>query len=215
MQAWEMGARERRRQAAKPIPLISSESCDSRTLPLGPAVTASRFEGPDQSLPGLADSTGRRVGHEYDLAGQASFAEQLVRVSRMVEREPLGDERLDLLLVEEVEQSNQVQPEPRGLEPLEPLDAVGNDPLATREEPASGDVPREVSDLAEAMTSTNTPAAPGASRASREASPTVRLPALGYRPLGREGTGVSKGLKTLRNRLTCPRVISSAVPFSG
>ena len=71
-----------------------------------------------------------------DLARHASLPEQLVRAACLGEGEPLRDERLDLLLLEQVEQRGQVLPEQRGLQPLEPLDAVGDDALAAREKPA-------------------------------------------------------------------------------
>ena len=48
----------------------------------------------------------RAIAHEYDLARNASPAEQLVRLSRLGKRKPLRDERLNLLLLQEVKQGD-------------------------------------------------------------------------------------------------------------
>src|SRR5215831_18081806 len=66
-----------------------------------------------------------------------------MRLSRLGERELLGDERRDLLLFEQVQQGDQVLSEQIGLEPLERLDAVGDDALPAWKNPSPGDVHAE------------------------------------------------------------------------
>src|SRR5262245_43172432 len=82
----------------------------------------------------------RSLAHEHDLADDASLAEQLVRASRLGKGKSLCDDRLDLLLLKEVEQRHQILAKPRRSQPLQPLDAVGGHPFPSREKPATSDV---------------------------------------------------------------------------
>jgi len=52
----------------------------------------------------------RTVAHEHNLPYHASLPEQLLRASCLGKRKSLRDERLDLLLLKEVEQGDQVLP---------------------------------------------------------------------------------------------------------
>jgi len=69
------------------------------------------------------------VAHEHDLAGHASLPEQLMRVSGLGQRPALRDERPDLVLVQEVQQSEQILTKPGRSQPFEPLNAVGDHPF--------------------------------------------------------------------------------------
>src|SRR5262249_43597765 len=96
------------------------------------------------------------VGHEYDLARHAPRPEQLVRASRLGKRKSLRDERLDPLLVKEVEQGGQILSKPGRSPPLQPLDAVGDHPSPARQQPAAGDVQREDGDPGKATAAART-----------------------------------------------------------
>src|SRR5262249_10342329 len=61
--------------------------------------------------------------HEHDLAYDAAFPEQLVRVPSVRERKSPRDERLDPLLLQEREEGDQILAEPCRSQPLQPLDA--------------------------------------------------------------------------------------------
>src|SRR5262245_38970981 len=52
------------------------------------------------------------VACKHDFACHTSLAEQLVRLSGLAEREALSDERLDPLLLKEVEQDGQILSKP-------------------------------------------------------------------------------------------------------
>ena len=91
------------------------------------------------------------VGHEHDLACHASLPEQLVRLSCLGKRKSLRDERLDLLLLKEVEQGDQILSKQCRFQPFEPLDAVGDHPFAAREKPAASDVQPEDCDSTKAI----------------------------------------------------------------
>jgi hypothetical protein len=78
-----------------PPPALSSRRCPSSDAQIHPSSTLA-----------LRSDHVRAAAHEYNLARNASLAEQLVRLSRLGKREPLRDERLDLLLLKEVEQSD-------------------------------------------------------------------------------------------------------------
>ena len=60
---------------------------------------------------------------------------------RLAERQPLRDQRVDLLLLQQVEQCEQIVSEPRGFQPHEPLDTVRHHALAARQKPVLEDVP--------------------------------------------------------------------------
>src|SRR5215831_1793833 len=92
-----------------------------------------------------------QIGHEHDLACHASLPEQLVRVSCLGKRHSLRDERLDLVLLQEVEQGEQILSKPCRSEPLQPLDAVGNHPFPAREQPAASNVHPEDRESTKAM----------------------------------------------------------------
>src|SRR2546425_12602233 len=91
---------------------------------------------------------------EHDLACHASLPEQLVRVSCLGKRKSLRDERLDLLLLKEVEQGDQILSKQCRSQPFEPLDAVRDHPPPTREKPAAGNIQPENGDSMKAMTTT-------------------------------------------------------------
>ena len=91
---------------------------------------------------------------EHDLARHASLPEQLVRLSCLDQWKSLRDERLDLLLLKEVEQGDQILSKPRRSQPFEPLDAVGDHPFPAREKPAASHVQPEDGDSTKAMTTT-------------------------------------------------------------
>ena len=44
------------------------------------------------------------VRHQHDFAEHAAFAQHLVRAARLFERQPLCDQRLDLALLEQIQQ---------------------------------------------------------------------------------------------------------------
>ena len=78
--------------------------------------------------------------HEHDFAYHASLPEQLLRVSCLGKRKSLRDERLDLLLLKEVEQGDQILPKQSRLQPFERLDAVGDDPFPARDSPGGKEI---------------------------------------------------------------------------
>ncbi len=92
--------------------------------------------------------------HEHDLARHALLPERLVRASCLGKGKALRDQRLDLLLLKEIQQGGQILSKPRRSQPFERLDAVGDHPLAAREKPAAGDVQPEDGDCTKAMTTT-------------------------------------------------------------
>jgi hypothetical protein len=94
------------------------------------------------------------VGHEHDLACHASLPEQLVRVSCLGKRKSLRDERLDLLLLKEVEQGDQILSKQCRSQPFQPLDAVGDHPFPAREKPAANNVHPEDGDATNAIPTT-------------------------------------------------------------
>lgn len=51
----------------------------------------------------------RPIGQEHDLTYHASLAEQLLRLSRLHKRKSLRDDWLDLLLLQQVQESDQIQ----------------------------------------------------------------------------------------------------------
>src|SRR5205823_12138556 len=83
---------------------------------------------------------------EHELACHASLPEQLVRVSCLGKRKSPRDDRLDLLLLKEVDQGDQILSKPYRFQPFEPLDAVGDHPSPAREKPAASDVQPEDGD---------------------------------------------------------------------
>ena len=66
-----------------------------------------------------------------------------MRLPRLGEGKSPRDERLDPVLLEEVEQDSQILSKPFGFDPFERLDAVGNHAFAAREKPAAGNVEPE------------------------------------------------------------------------
>ena len=66
----------------------------------------------------------------------------------------MRDERLDLVLLKEVEQGDQILSKQRRPQPFEPLDAVGDHPFAAREKPAPGNIQPENADFTKALTTT-------------------------------------------------------------
>src|SRR6266498_710788 len=94
----------------------------------------------------------RPVEHEYDLACHASLPEQLVRVSCLGKRKSLRGDRLDPLLLKEVEQGDQILSKPFRFQPFERLDTVGDHPFPAWEKPAAGDVQAEDGGSPKALT---------------------------------------------------------------
>src|SRR5262245_59999086 len=94
------------------------------------------------------------VTHEHDLACDAPLPEQLVRASGLGKGKALRDQRLDLLLLKELEQRDQILSKPGRLPPLEPLDAVRHHPIPTREKTAADNVHPEDGESTEAITTT-------------------------------------------------------------
>ena len=82
------------------------------------------------------------------------FSEQLLRASCLGKRKSLRDERLDLLLLKEVEQDDQILAKQSRFQPFERLDAVGDHPFPAREKPAAGDVQPEDGGSTKALTAT-------------------------------------------------------------
>jgi len=82
----------------------------------------------------------RTIAHEYDLAYDTSRPEQLVCASGFGKRKSLRDERLDLLLSKQIEQSDQILSEHCWLQPFEPLDPIGHHPFPARQQPAAGNI---------------------------------------------------------------------------
>src|SRR5690349_10878341 len=80
------------------------------------------------------------VGDEDDLADNAAFAEQLLRLSGLGERKSLGDDGLEFLLFKEVQKGDQILSEHFGFQPFQGLDAVRDNALASGEKPAADDV---------------------------------------------------------------------------
>jgi hypothetical protein len=86
-----------------------------------------------------------KLGYQHDFADYAALFELLMRFPRVSKRKSLRDERLNLLLLEEIEQRNKVFPKPSRLQPFQRLDAVGDHSLSTRQNPATDSVQREFS----------------------------------------------------------------------
>jgi hypothetical protein len=61
-------------------------------------------------------------------------------VSCLGKRKSLRDDRLDLLLFQQVKQGDQILSKQCRSQPLKPLDAIGDHPFLAREKPAAGDV---------------------------------------------------------------------------
>ena len=65
------------------------------------------------------------VRQQHDLTQNAALAQHLVRALRLIESQTLSDQRLDLLLFEQVQEPQQVMAKPRRFDPQQPLYAVG------------------------------------------------------------------------------------------
>ena len=63
-----------------------------------------------------------------------------MRLSCLDKRKSPRNERLNLLLFEEVEQRDQILSEQFRSQPFQPLNTVGNHPFAAREQPAANNV---------------------------------------------------------------------------
>src|SRR5262249_59656356 len=94
--------------------------------------------------------------HEHNLACNASLPEQLVRLSCLGKRKSLRDDWLDFLLLQEVKQGDQILVKPCRLQPLECLDAVGDQAFAAREQPAANNVHAEDGGFTKTMATTRT-----------------------------------------------------------
>ena len=92
--------------------------------------------------------------HEHDLAYHASLPEQLVRLSCLGKRKSLRDERLDLLLFEQVKQGDQILSKQCRFQPFKRLDAVGDHPFPARKKPAASNIQPEDADSTKAVTTT-------------------------------------------------------------
>jgi hypothetical protein len=75
-------------------------------------------------LPGWLRAPGAAVADEDELAHHPSLPEEFLGLSRLGQGEAPGDERLDLLLLKEVEQGAQISSAECRFQPFEPLDAV-------------------------------------------------------------------------------------------
>ena len=101
-------------------------------------------------------------------------------------RTSLRDERLDLLLLQEVQQGDQILSKPCRSQPFEPLDAVGDHPFPATEKPAASDVQPEDGDATKAMTTTWTTGSqsppPERGRQARGHDPPARTESLAGTP---------------------------------
>lgn len=79
-----------------------------------------------------------------------------MRLSCLSKRKSLRDERLDLLLLKEVEQGDRVLSKQCWPQSFEPLDAVGDYPFPAGEKPTAGNIQPENADFTKAMTTTRT-----------------------------------------------------------
>jgi hypothetical protein len=121
---------------SQPTPKHASRGASRSTSPL-----LAMHSGASPAVPAsLPHSQGRLFAHEHDLTYHASLRQKLMRASCLGKRKALRDERLDLLLLKEVEQGGQILSELSRLQPLERLDAVRNDPFPAGEEPPASDV---------------------------------------------------------------------------
>jgi hypothetical protein len=77
-----------------------------------------------------------------------------VRLSCLGKRKSPRNEWLDLLLLKEFEQGDQILSKQCRFQPLEPLDAVGDNAFPPRENPAAGNVQTENGDSTKPMTTT-------------------------------------------------------------
>ena len=75
-----------------------------------------------------------------------------MRLSCLRDRKSLRNQRLDLLPLKEIEQSDQILPKQSRLPPFEGLDAVGDNPFPAGKKPAAGDVLRVDGDSMKAIT---------------------------------------------------------------
>ena len=73
---------------------------------------------------------------------------------RLGKWETLRDQRLELLLLKEVEQDEQILSKPCWSQPFKPLDAVRNDAFPAGENPAANNVHSEDRDGTKAMATT-------------------------------------------------------------
>ena len=94
-------------------------------------------------LPFRADPAGRTLRDQYDFPDDPSPAQQFMRLSRLDQGKSLRDQRFDLLLSKQLQQCAQILSKECRLEPLEPLDAVGNHAFVAGENPAAKNVQRE------------------------------------------------------------------------
>ena len=60
----------------------------------------------------VPDTVSLCVAYEHEFAEHASLSQQLVRLSGLQKRKSLRDQRLDLVLLKEIEQNNQVPSKP-------------------------------------------------------------------------------------------------------
>src|SRR4029079_8279897 len=81
--------------------------------------------------------------HENDLACHASFAKQLLRLSRFGKSESLRDQGGYFFLSKKFKQGDQIMSEPCRLHAFQPLNAVGNHPSSAWEDPSGRNVQPE------------------------------------------------------------------------
>src|SRR6266508_1908717 len=72
--------------------------------------------------------------HEHELAHRGRTLQQLVRAARFSERQALGHDRVDLATTKELEQREEVLPEPLRAAVAQLVDPVAVDPPAGREQ---------------------------------------------------------------------------------
>src|SRR5213596_3747316 len=73
-------------------------------------------------------------GHEHELSRGCRTLQQLVRAARFSERQALGHDRLDLATTKQLEQREEVLPEPLRVAVAQLVDPVAVDPPAGREQ---------------------------------------------------------------------------------
>jgi hypothetical protein len=92
--------------------------------------------------------------YQNNLSCYTSLSQQLLRLPGLRKEKSLCDERLDLLLLKKIEQSDQILSKPCRFQPFEPLDAVGNYPFPAWKKPATGNVQPEDGDRTKTMPTT-------------------------------------------------------------
>ena len=104
----------------------------------------------------INSSSSRRLSHEHNLARYASLAKELMCLFCLSQGKSLCDERLDFLLLEQLEQDSQVLSKPFRFQPFERLYTVGDYSFPAREKPASRDIEPKDSSSPKALATART-----------------------------------------------------------